>query len=110
MDLKKIQKLVLVEYRKNGYEELWNRSYRIASRYGFGHMVDLAEVGLFCSEVGEAMEDIRQLRHEHMGEELADIVIRVLNFANRKGIDIEAEIRRKNRKNLKRPKLHGKHM
>ena len=65
-------------------------------------------MGLFVTEVSELMEEIRDAKMEKYGEEGADIVIRLLNYFNRKGIDIEPYILAKHEKNLKRGKLHGR--
>lgn len=45
---------------------------------------------------------------DNFEDELADIVIRCLDTAAHKGIDLEAHIKAKMRYNSMRPKLHGK--
>jgi len=112
LSLRDIQDLVYQEYQKNGYERMWNLS-------GYLHLktmnrqtkaiYDIAELSLIASEIYEAIEAIRENRKNFVyAEELADIVIRTLNFASRKDIDIEEEILKKHDKNMKRGKLHGK--
>jgi len=54
------------------------------------------------------MEEIRDANTSNYGEEGADIVIRLLNYFNRKGIEIEPYILAKHEKNLKREMLHGR--
>lgn len=108
MNMKELQELVFKEYVKNGYAERWSKEYLIEHPEELDLVIDLAEVGLFITEVAERMEDIRDARIEHYGEEGADIVIRVLNYFNRKGIDIETYILEKHEKNLNRSRLHGR--
>lgn len=59
------------------------------------------------SEVSEASEDARDNNIEHLGEELADIFIRLVNTAEVMGIDLEKEVERKHAINVARPVLHG---
>jgi len=111
MNLTEIQKLVYEEYTKNGYlgmftvcdENVYNELQRL---------VDIAELGLIDTEVSEAIEDVRKLGYplllEELGIELSDVIIRALNFASRKGIDIEPHLLRKHYKNMSREKKHGK--
>jgi len=108
VDLWRIQQLVHEEYKKNGYEERWNRARQLLKPEGLEGIVDLAEVGLFVTEIAEAMEAIRDgdVKHEH--EEQADIVIRVLNYCNRRGFDLESAILAKHKRNMKRGKFHGR--
>ncbi len=108
MNLSELQKLVFKEYVKNGYAERWSKEYLMEHPDELDLVIDLAEVGLFVTEVAELMEDIRDANREHYGEEGADIVIRLLNYFNRKGIDVEPYILAKHEKNLEREKLHGR--
>jgi len=81
-------------------------------------LMDVAEVGLIGEEVGELLEAIRKdypMTTEQktkdvtsIGEECADIVIRVMNFCNRRNIDLQEEIGKKNKYNMTRTRLHGK--
>lgn len=98
--LRNIQNLVYVEYLKNGYQENWNLHKDVG---------DIAELGLIVSEVSESIEVLRaKYKRTRLGFELADIIIRVMNFASRKNIDLEIVILEKNKKNLDRGYLHGK--
>ena len=108
MNLEEIQKLVFLEYIKNGYSERWTKEYFIANPIEFDLLIDLAEVGLINTEVSELLEDIRNNDIEKYGLECADIVIRVMNWCNRKGIDLETYLIKKHGKNLTRGKLHGR--
>ncbi len=108
MDLRIIQQKVHKEYIKNGYQERWSVEYLIEHPEELALVIDLAEVGLFVTEVAELMEDIRNDNRDHYAEEGADIVIRVMNWFNRKKIDLESAIMAKHQKNMKRGKLHGR--
>jgi NTP pyrophosphatase (non-canonical NTP hydrolase) len=60
------------------------------------------------SEVSEASEAARDENKEELAEEMADIFIRLANACEVMGIDLEAEVSKKHRKNLLRDKLHGR--
>lgn len=101
MELKEIQKLVFDECNKNGYTKMWNDAGKIG---------DIAEMGLVTTEISEALEELRnkETNREHLAEECADIVIRVMNHMSRKGLDLETAITAKHQKNLRRGHLHGR--
>jgi len=98
--LEQIIKDCFEEYDKNGFYDYWQKGDPIKS--------DLAEIGLFTTEISEGLEDIRKGNYKHLGEELSDIIIRVINFATRKDISIEKELIKKIKKNSKREFKHGK--
>jgi len=62
---------------------------------------------LVHSEVSEALEAYRNKDDENFAEELADIIIRVLDMAIGLGINIQEEVIKKHFKNIKRPYRHG---
>ena len=62
---------------------------------------------LIHSEVSEALEAYRNNDRENFAEELADIVIRVLDAAEGYGIDLESEISKKYEINKVRDYRHG---
>lgn len=65
---------------------------------------------LIHSEVSEACEALREdnIHGEHgVGEELADVVIRVFHTAQKNDIDIITLIQKKHKKNIDRPYRHG---
>ena len=64
-------------------------------------------LALIHSEVSEALEAFRHNDHENFGEELADILIRVLDCAPGLGIDIDREVQQKLAKNRTRGFRHG---
>ena len=108
VNLNDIQDLVFEEYIKNGYAERWTKEYLIAHPDELDLIIDLAEVGLIGTEVAELQEDIRNAANENYGKECADIIIRVLNWANRKGFAVEPHLLEKHQINLTREKLHGR--
>lgn len=78
---------------------------------------DGTRLALIHSEVSEALEVVRHDEHapsekcpgvSHLAEELADIVIRVFDFAGYKDIDLARAIEAKVQYNLSRPHKHGK--
>lgn len=64
---------------------------------------------LICSEAAEALEAYRNEENykEHLGEEMADIVIRCMDLCGALEIDLESEIIKKHEKNIGRPYKHG---
>jgi len=101
--LETLQDAVYGEYELNGYVEMWN-----SSRPDLVMLKsDIAELGLIATEITEAQENIRDNNYEKLPFELADIIIRVLNFAKRKGIiNLTEVIIEKHEINLQREKLH----
>lgn len=77
----------------------------------------LGILGLVTSEIGEAMEEVRMgtphlylsnsLKPEGVAVELADAVIRILNFCESEGIDLIQAMRLKHEYNKKRSYRHG---
>jgi len=110
MEIREIAKKLHREYIDNGYEEMWNKARDILKPHGLEKIVDLAEVGLIVTEVSEIMEEIRKKKtsQAHLKEECADTIIRVINFMNRKEIDVETAILYAHVKNLPRGNRHGK--
>ncbi len=104
-----IQKRVHKEYTKNGYLKKWT-----ATNKQDQPIFDVAELGLIGTEVSEAMEEIRKKdvdeeeRLTALGFEMADIIIRAMNFCSRKGIRVSFHIIDKDIINSERGELHGK--
>jgi NTP pyrophosphatase (non-canonical NTP hydrolase) len=64
-------------------------------------------LALVHSEVSEALEAVRRHDKVHFAEEMADVVIRVLDCAGGLDIDMDAEIRAKLDRNRTRGFKHG---
>jgi len=63
---------------------------------------------LIVSELGEAVEALRNCNKENFEEEIADVFIRLGDFCGGYNIDIEKAIKKKMTVNEKRPYKHGK--
>lgn len=74
-----------------------NRFTKLGAVYGTDHLSDIFFKEYFKKEIKDTFED-----------ELADVIIRCLDTAAYKGIDIEAHIQVKMRYNSLREKMHGK--
>lgn len=71
-----------------------------------GEVGDIAELGLIGEEIGEAMTAIRKKEGKNqLAEECADMIIRILNFSMRKGLDIETALKKAHIKNKKRHRI-----
>lgn len=89
--------------------KLQKKAWRIAENHGFHENRERAKIlALIHSEVSEALEADRANNEEDYAEELADIVIRVMDHCEIEGIDLEQEIIKKNAKNRQREYKHGK--
>jgi NTP pyrophosphatase (non-canonical NTP hydrolase) len=94
---------------------LQQEAWEIADNHGF-HEGPAGEdtrsrakiLALIHSEVSEALEADRAGDDENYAEELADIVIRVLDHAESEGIDLGSEIVKKMDENRIREHKHGK--
>lgn len=91
------------------------RCHDYAKRQGFWDKADVADVRhqlstlmLVTTEVAEAAEAVRKGDAENLSEELADICIRVFDFAGALDINLEQAILDKMLKNEGRPRMHGK--
>ena len=72
-------------------------------RMGWHNKTPLEYLALISSEVGEAINECRGEKPSPLlGEELADIILRVTDFAHHHGIDIQAEVLRKMEINIGR--------
>jgi NTP pyrophosphatase (non-canonical NTP hydrolase) len=83
--------------------KLAEQNYLLVEKMGWHNKTPLEALALIASEVGEAINECRQeTPSEHFGEELADIVLRVLDLAHWQGIDMEKELSLKIIKNEQR--------
>ena len=95
--------------------ELTARAYQCSKNHGFwdgldpmNPLVACTKIALICSEAGEAVEAIRNEDNENLGEELADIVIRCMDLAEARGLNLAAEVSSKIQKNEGRPHGHNR--
>lgn len=63
---------------------------------------------LIVSEVSETQDALRNGDEENEAEEVADILIRTLDYAAWRGIHLDGEVRHKMERNRERPRLHGR--
>ncbi|MGB1198667.1 MAG: MazG nucleotide pyrophosphohydrolase domain-containing protein [Thalassotalea sp.] len=83
--------------------EIAEKNYLWVEKMGWHNKTTLEALALVASEVGEAINECRnEDPTENFGEELADIVLRVLDIAHWQGIDIENKILEKMAKNESR--------
>lgn len=83
--------------------EIAEKNYLWVEKMGWHNKTPLEALALIASEVGEAINECRhETPSEHLGEELADIVLRVLDFAHWQNIDMENELLLKMAKNEQR--------
>ena len=108
-------------------ERLVDEAYDNATEHGFSAIYDdlmaavpveqrramrrtilLAKLALITSEVGEAVRALQHGDDLAFQEEVADIVIRVLDLCGSDHIDLGEEVIQKMQANRRRPYLHGK--
>jgi NTP pyrophosphatase (non-canonical NTP hydrolase) len=80
--------------------EIAEKNYLWVEKMGWHNKTTLEALALVASEVGEAINECRNEKPtDAFGEELADIILRVLDISHWQGIDIEKEIIEKMNKN-----------
>jgi len=96
MTIKKLQKICHKIAKEKGF---WDKDRN-----------DGELIALMHSELSEALEALRQTdeRKNNIGEELADCVIRICDYCEARGVDLEKEINRKLEINKRRPYRHNK--
>ncbi len=83
--------------------EVAKQNFEWVDEMGWHNKTVLEALALVASEVGEAINECRyETPSDEFGEELADIVLRVLDIAHWQGVDMEKEIAAKMLKNEKR--------
>ena len=101
---KRFQRLVTRSLR-----ELQAEAYQCAVAKGWWEEArrPLELIALMHSELSEAVEAWRNGDEDNLAEELADTVIRVLDFCGHEHIDLQAAIEKKISINWSRPIRHG---
>ena len=88
------------------------RGFRTPTEIGVcpmcGQDPTIAKLGLVGTEIAEAMEAARKNDRANFDEEIADTFIRLFDRVGAMGIDLDAILAAKEKKNANRPKLHGK--
>ena len=76
------------------------QNYQWVEKMGWHNKTPLEALALVASEVGEAINECRNEQPtDAFGEELADVILRVLDLAHWQGLDMEKEIAQKMLKN-----------
>ena len=118
---------ILIDKTRRSIELLVNEAYDNATEHGFTGMCEdlvaavpveqrramqrtvlLSKLALIGSEVGEAVRALQHGDDRGFAEEIADVVIRVMDLCGYTNIDLGDEIIQKMQANRKRPVLHGK--
>ena len=80
--------------------EIAKSNFAWVEQMGWHNKTVLEALALVASEVGEAINECRHAKpSEQFGEELADVVLRVLDIAHWQGIDMEKALLAKMEKN-----------
>jgi len=80
--------------------EIAEKNYQWVDKMGWHNKTPLEALALVASEVGEAINECRNEQPtDAFGEELADIILRVLDLAHWQGLDMEQEVADKMQKN-----------
>ena len=88
---------------ENSINEIARQNFQWVEEMGWHNKTVLEALALVASEVGEAINECRQQEPSpEFAEELADIVLRVLDIAHWQGIDMEKTILKKMEKNQSR--------
>jgi len=107
--------------QQNIFKKLWDQLageiYQTAVDHGFWEAPNDGErIALMHSELSEALEALRHKNppskkaqgYSNLEEELADVVIRIMDYAQHNNLDIAGAIFAKHQHNTGRPFKHGK--
>ncbi len=108
MNVEKLEQEIREIEKSKGWEQVHLTDWPLeATTEQISHYKLAAKLALVHEEVSEAVRALRHGDRENFGEELGDIIIRVLGITGGLGIDIEHEIYNKNAYNSTRPERHG---
>lgn len=95
--------------QEHGFHDQYNDMFFRAEAAEAARRINLlAKLALIGSEVGEAVHAIQHGESGQFQEELADIVIRILDLCGSEEIDLGDVLLKKMMKNRSRPYMHGK--
>ena len=97
--------------KEHGFHQAYDDMLKAApeeQRKAMRRTIRLAKMALISSEVGEAVQALQHGAEDAFIEELADIVIRILDLCGSEAIDLTLPLLAKMMSNRKRPYLHGK--
>ena len=107
------------KYFIDSCQEMQKAIHKNAVEKGFwknlGKELDGVKIALMHSELSEALEVMREGNKKskkvpqisHLEEELADVVIRIMDFAEARGLNLGIAILLKHKYNCDRPYMHG---
>lgn len=70
--------------------------------------INAEKLALIHTEISEATDALRACDRDQEEEELADAIIRILDYCHQRGYSMDKAVAAKNAKNRDRPRLHGK--
>lgn len=90
-----------------GINEIADKNWLFCEKNNWHNKTTLEHLALICSEVGEAVNECRDVRPNYnLRYELADIVLRVADLSKHLGIDLGMAIKQKMEKNKDRDFSH----
>lgn len=108
---RKDEKMVEIDEMKD-ISDYVQKAHEIAFKHGFWEVDkdrnDGELIALMHSELSETLEAMRNRDYDHVGEELADCVIRIFDYCGARNIDLEKELKKKMKINEQRPFKHNK--